>query len=225
MITLGTALAIAAVQAALQGGASYMGSRAASRQNAKNEEIVKEQEREAERQRIKAGNNYLDTVEGKTAARIASERMRDVEKAVNDNAIKRGGTTAQRLAQIGSYQDAYNNLISRLAAQGTEYNKYYDGLLSKAKDRYAQQMIGVNEAKAQSGKNAWDNVSAAIGRLGQAGLQLAGDYAYKTTPAKSPTQNWTPLRKSSLLSTPPIKKPQPSFEEMMRRIRLRNYDF
>lgn len=220
MITLGTALAIAAVQAALQGGASYMGSRAASKQNAKNEEIAKEQIREAERQRIKAGNNYLDTVEGKTAARIAGERMRDVEKAVNDNAIKRGGTTAQRLAQIGSYQDAYNNLISRLAAQGTEYNKYYDGLLSKAKDRYAQQMIGVNEAKAQSGKNAWDNVSASIGRLGQAGLQLAGDYAYKTTPATSPT-----LRKSSLLSIPQIKTPQPSVEEMMRRIRLRNYDF
>lgn len=222
MITLGTALAIAAVQAALQGGASYMGSRAASRQNKKNEEILNEQRREAERERIKAGNNYLDTVEGKTAARIAGERMRDVEKAVNDNAIKRGGTTAQKLAQIGSYQDAYNNLISRLAAEGTEYNKYYDTLLRKAKDRYAQQMIGVNAARAQSGKNAWDNVSASIGTLGQAGLQLAGDYAYKTTPATTPATS--PTRKSSLLSTPQIKTPQPSFEEMMRRIRLRNYD-
>lgn len=225
MITLGTALAIAGIQAALQGGASYMGSRAASRQNKKNEEILNEQRRDAERERIKAGNNYLDTVEGRTAARLGAEGLKNVAKAVNDNAIKRGGTTAQRLAQISSYQDAYNNLISRLAAQGTEYNKYYDGLLNKAKDRYAQQMIGVNEAKAQSGKNAWDNVSSAIGRLGQAGLQLAGDYSFKTTPATSPTQNWTPLRKSSLLSTPQIKKPQPSFEEMMRRIRERNYDF
>ena len=224
MITLGAALAIAAGMSALQGGASYMGSRAASRQNAKNEEIAKEQIREAERERIKAGNNYLDTVEGKTAARIAGERMRDVEKAVNDNAIKRGGTVAQQLSQIGSYQDAYNNLISKLAAQGIDYNKYYDSLFNNARAYYTKKRMDSNTAKAQSGKNAWDNVSAAIGNLSQAGLQLAGDYAYKTTPATSPTQNWTPLRKSSLLSTPQIKKPQP-FDEMMRSIRLRNYDF
>lgn len=171
-ITLGTALALAAVSGALQGGSMAIGSRQASKQNKKNEDLIKGEKRQAELDRKNAGNNYLDTIEGRTTANEGAEAMKEAMEKVSNNVIKRGGTTEQRLAEAGSWQKAYGNLLSRLASKGTQWRQENDNILNQARRRYSSAMQGINSAKAQSTKNAWENVGNAMDNVVRAGMTM-----------------------------------------------------
>ena len=108
----------------------------AAKQNKRTEQLIKGQLAQAEAERKAVPKNYLDTLEGKTIATQAGEQLQQAAKAVNNNAIKTGATNEQRLAQAGSYQDAYNKLMQNLAAKSTQYGQYYDALLRDARNKY-----------------------------------------------------------------------------------------
>lgn len=177
VITLGTALALAGISAGLKGLSMGVGARQASKHNKNSEDLIKAEKRQAELDRIKAGDNYLETTEGKTIANQGKEALLEASQRATNNAIKRGATTEQKLAEVGNWQKAYSNLLSNLASKGTQYKQYYDNLLLNARYRYNNAMIGVNNAKAQSVKNTWDNIGQGIDDLAKAGLTM---YANKS---------------------------------------------
>lgn len=177
VITLGTALALAGISAGLKGVSMGIGARQASKHNKNSEDLIKAEKRQAELARVNAGNNYLETIEGKTIANQGKEALMEATQRTTNNAIKRGGTTEQRLAEAGNWQKAYGNLLSNLASKGTQYRQYYDNLLNNARNKYNNAMIEVNNAKAQSVKNTWDNIGQGIDDLAKAGMTL---YANKS---------------------------------------------
>ena len=175
---------------ALAGGlgnliSTLKGSSDAARQNKRTEEMYKQQLARAEEERKAAGKNYLDTLEGKTYATQVGKQLQDNASAVSNNAIKTGATNEQRLAQMSNVQDAYNNLIQKLAAQSTNYNAYQDALLRQARGNYIKNQAALNTAKAQSDVNSGNGMANAIGNLATAGIKIKG-FKGDATPTKKP---------------------------------------
>lgn len=182
------------------------GSLDAAKQNKRTEDMYKQQMARAEEERRAAGKNYLDTLEGKTYATRVGKQLQDNASAVSNNAIKTGATNEQRLAQMSNVQDAYNNLIQRLAAQSTNYNAYQDALLSQARGHYIKNQAALNTAKAQSDVNSGNGMANAVGNLATAGIQMNGFEGDATPTKKSaatgPVTVTTPTRQKTTVTRP-----------------------
>lgn len=185
-MSITTALAIAGAVGSLL--STLKGTRDASRQNKKSEQLLQKNLTRAEAEHSAREKNYLDTLEGKAIVTQTAETLRNVIKAINSNAIKTGQTTEQQLAIQGSYQDTFNKIMQNLAGKSTTYKQYYDTLLQTARDKYTNGQISFNTQKTISDVNSGNNMAQAIGNLTTAGINY---YNQKQTTAGGLSKNST----------------------------------
>ncbi|MBR1775029.1 MAG: hypothetical protein IJ759_05840 [Bacteroidales bacterium] len=87
-MSITTALAIAGAVGSLL--STLKGTRDASRQNKKSEQLLQKNLTRAEAEHSAREKNFLDTLEGKVIVTQTAETLRNVIKAINSNAIKTG---------------------------------------------------------------------------------------------------------------------------------------
>lgn len=165
-------LLLAGISAGMQGLSTLLGTRAAARQNKKIEKQNEADLKRAEAERKEAGDNYLDTSEGKALSNIAAEQLQEASQIANGQSTRTGETNAQRLARQQSAAKNYANIIRQLAANSLNYKRYNDNILQQARNRYAANLNAMQSAKAQSDVNAGVGVANAIGNSTQAAIGL-----------------------------------------------------
>lgn len=165
-------LLLAGISAGMQGLSTLLGTRAAARQNKKIEKQNEADLKRAEAERKEAGDNYLDTSEGKALSNIAAEQLQEASQIANGQSIRSGESNAQRLARQQNAAKNYANVIRQLAANSLNYKRYNDNILQQARNRYAANLNAMQSAKAQSDVNAGVGVANAIGNSTQAAIGL-----------------------------------------------------
>lgn len=153
---------------------TWKGTHDASKQNQKTQKLINNNLATAEAERRAKPKNYLDTEEGKLLATQAGENLREAARITNNNAIKTGATTEQRLAQQAKYQQAFNQIMQQLAARSTAYNRENDAILQQARNAHTQGQVAINNMAAQSDVNSGLGVAQAIGNLGSAVIGYYG---------------------------------------------------
>lgn len=166
---------------------NFLGSRAASKQLKKQEQMIESERERAENERL-ANRDYMNTLEARTIANNAAEGLADNMKSLNNNAIKRGYTAEQQIASADRTRDAYSKVMRGLAANGYNSRLYYDKLYNMAMGQYTKQKQAISEARADSSKNAWQNIGDAVSNFGN----VASTMVANNTPTKSTSTKNTP---------------------------------
>lgn len=176
---------------------TWKGHRDASKQNQKSQQLINSNLKQAETERKIAGNNYLDTLEGKALATQALEALREATTGASNSSIKSGETTAQRLARQSQAQQSYSNIIQQLAMRSTQYRQNADALLNSARRDYTKAQTDLNTAAAKSDVNSGEGVAKAIGNLTNAGIQVVGNKAGSETGTETGTNTVPSIKKSA----------------------------
>lgn len=173
---------------------NLIGSAKASRQLKRQEQILADEKKRAEAERL-ANQDYMATQEARTIANMGQEALQEAQKTNNDNALRRGYTTEQSIAQNAQSGNAYANLLRNLASNATKYRQYYDSLYRNALNNYSANMSNLAVSRADSSKNAWQNIGDAAANMGNALMAYTSDKPQATT-------------KTASVSTPPFVAPK-----------------
>ncbi len=151
------------ISGGLQMLSTWKGTRDASKQNQKTQQLIDSDLKQAETDRKITGDNYLDTTEGKALATQALDALREATLGASNTSIKSNETTAQRLARQAQAQKTYSNIIQQLASRSTQYKQNADALLNKARREHTNAQTKINNMAAQSDVNSGIGVAQGIG--------------------------------------------------------------
>lgn len=169
----------------------WKGTRDASRQNQKTQQLIDSDLKQAETDRKITGDNYLDTTEGKALATQALDALREATLGASNTSIKSNETTAQRLARQAQAQKTYSNIIQQLASRSTQYKQNADALLNKARREHTNAQTKINNMAAQSDVNSGIGVAQGIGDVAT-GVLLQNQLGIQngvTTPSGNANKN------------------------------------
>lgn len=156
------------ISGGLQMLSTWKGTRDASRQNQKTQQLIDSDLKQAETDRKITGDNYLDTTEGKALATQALNALREATMGASNTSIKSNETTAQRLARQSQAQKTYSNIIQQLASRSTQYKQNADALLNRARREHTNAQTRINNMAAQSDVNSGIGVAQGIGDVATA---------------------------------------------------------
>lgn len=156
------------ISGGLQMLSTWKGTRDASRQNQKTQQLIDSDLKQAETDRKITGDNYLDTTEGKALATQALNALREATMGASNTSIKSNETTAQRLARQSQAQKTYSNIIQQLASRSTQYKQNADALLNRARREHTNAQTKINNMAAQSDVNSGIGVAQGIGDVATA---------------------------------------------------------
>lgn len=179
------------ISGGLQMLSTWKGTRDASRQNQKTQQLIDSDLKQAETDRKITGDNYLDTTEGKALATQALDALREATLGASNTSIKSNETTAQRLARQAQAQKTYSNIIQQLASRSTQYKQNADALLNKARREHTNAQTKINNMAAQSDVNSGIGVAQGIGDVAT-GVLLQNQLGIQngvTTPSGNANKN------------------------------------
>lgn len=156
------------ISGGLQMLSTWKGTRDASRQNQKTQQLIDSGLKQAETDRKITGDNYLDTTEGKALATQALNALKEATMGASNTSIKSNETTAQRLARQSQAQKTYSNIIQQLASRSTQYKQNADALLNRARREHTNAQTKINNMAAQSDVNSGIGVAQGIGDVATA---------------------------------------------------------
>lgn len=137
--------------------------------NKANEALIREQEADNEAW-YNNRRDYFDTVQGKSAIEQVREAYEDRAKRDANTAVVTGATGESEIAQKTAQNEAYNDAIQQIAAQGSQYAQQNEGIYRNSMQNIYNMKMQMNQQKAQNAAALGQNVGNLMGTAAYAGI-------------------------------------------------------
>ena len=137
--------------------------------NKANEALLSKQQEENEAW-YNTNRDYMNTVQGKSAVEQAREAYEDRAKRDAQAAVVTGATGETEIAQKTAQNQAYNDVIRQIAAQGSQYTQQNEGIYRQTLSNIVNQKMALNQQKAQNAAALGQNAGNLMGTAAYAGI-------------------------------------------------------
>ena len=128
--------------------------------NKKNQQQLNQQVSENEADYNNTANkSFLETNTAKDVVKKLDESVKDSQKSVAGRGVITGASDEASLAANSNTQKNYNNAVSGIAGEGTQYQDNQKRMYLGRKDRLNAMQMQITDNKANSAANAASNAS------------------------------------------------------------------